>query len=114
MCIRRTELHDGLLALSADNRSIAPPLRSRRQHAGGSRSLRIDPVSQGNAIMTKTTIIKDVHQHVLDLCDKHGITFYPWCRRTSQCHALIDRQDIRIVPIESRLSYASALREIDI
>src|SRR6476661_7073677 len=36
MCIRKTEPHDGLLALSADNRSIASPLRNRRQH--GSRS----------------------------------------------------------------------------
>jgi hypothetical protein len=46
--------------------------------------------------MTKTTIIKDMHRHVLDLCDKHGITIYAWCRRTSQCHALIDREEIRI------------------
>jgi len=62
--------------------------------------------------MTKTTTIKDMHRHVLDLCDKHGITIYAWCRRTSQCHALTDRKEIRIVPIESRVSYASALHEI--
>ena len=62
--------------------------------------------------MTKTTTIKDMHRHVLDLCDKHGITIYAWCRRTSQCHALTDREEIRIVPIESRISYASALHEI--
>jgi hypothetical protein len=30
-------------------------------------------VSNANAIMTKPTS-KDMHQHVLDLCDKHGIT----------------------------------------
>ena len=46
--------------------------------------------------MTKTTTIKDMHKHVLDLCDKHGITIYAWCRRTSQCHALTDREEIRI------------------
>jgi hypothetical protein len=64
------------------------------------------------AIMTKTMTIKDMHQHVLDLCDKHGITIYAWCRRTSQCHALTDRDEIRIVPIESSISYASALRHL--
>jgi hypothetical protein len=62
--------------------------------------------------MTKATTIKDMHKHVLDLCDKHGITIYAWCRRTSQCHALTDREEIRIVPIESRISFASALHEI--
>jgi len=65
-----------------------------------------------NTIMTKTTTIKDMHRHVLDLCDKHRITIYAWCARTSQCHALTDRDEIRIVPIESRISYASALHEI--
>ena len=55
---------------------------------------------------------QDMHRHVLDLCDKHGITIYAWCRRMSQCHALTDRDEIRIVPIESETSYASALHEI--
>jgi hypothetical protein len=62
--------------------------------------------------MTKPPTIKDLHQHVLDLCDKHEITIYAWCRRPSQCHALTDRDEIRIVPIESRILYASALHEI--
>ena len=61
--------------------------------------------------MTKTTTIKDMHRHVLDLCDKHGITIYAWCRRTWQCHALTDREEIRIVPIESRNCVELAARE---
>jgi hypothetical protein len=55
---------------------------------------------------------KTMHRHVLDLCAKHGITIYAWCRRLSQCHALTDRDEIRIVPIKSKISYASALHEI--
>ena len=56
--------------------------------------------------------VKAMHRHVHDLCNKHGITIYAWCRRPSQCHALIDRDEIRIVQIESRISYAAALHEI--
>ena len=54
----------------------------------------------------------DLHQHILDLCDKHGITIYAWCRRTTHCHALTDCNAIRIVPIEFRILYAAALHEI--
>src|SRR5262249_18536509 len=56
--------------------------------------------------------IKDLRRHILELCKKHGITVYAWCRRPSHCHALIDRDEIRIMPIESRISYALALHEI--
>src|SRR5262249_4212161 len=65
-------------------------------------------------IMSKSTAvtIKDLSRHVLELCKKHGIVIYAWCRRPSHCHALIGRKEIRIMPIESRLSYASALHEI--
>jgi hypothetical protein len=54
----------------------------------------------------------DLHQHILDLCDKHGITIYAWCRGTTHCHALTDCNAIRIVPIKSRILYAAALHEI--
>src|SRR5262249_5820985 len=53
-----------------------------------------------------------LRQHVLDLCDQHNISIYAWCRRLSECHALIDRDEIRITPITSRISYAAALHEI--
>jgi hypothetical protein len=56
--------------------------------------------------------VKDMRRHVRDLCNKHGIAIYAWCRRPSQCHALTDRDEIRIMPIESRISYVSALHEI--
>ena len=62
--------------------------------------------------MTKPPTTKDLHQHVLDLCDTHGIAIYAWCQRPSECHALTDRDEIRIVPIASRILYASALHEI--
>jgi len=55
---------------------------------------------------------KDLRQHVLDLRNKHGVTVYAWCRRLSQCHALTDRDEIRIVPVASRIAYAAALHEV--
>lgn len=63
-------------------------------------------------MMIHSPTIKDLHRHVFELCKKHGIAIYAWCCRPSQCHALIGRDEIRIMPIESRLSYASALHEI--
>src|SRR5262249_626268 len=65
-------------------------------------------------IMNKSTAvtIKDLRHHGLEVCKKHGITIYAWCRRPSRCHALTDRDEIRIVPIKSRVAYASALHEI--
>ena len=36
---------------------------------------------------------KDLRRHVVDLCDKHGVTVYAWCCRVSQCHALTDRDE---------------------
>jgi hypothetical protein len=55
---------------------------------------------------------KDLRRHVVDLCDKHGVTVYAWCRRLSQCHALTYRDEISIVPVASRITYATALHEI--
>jgi len=57
-------------------------------------------------------IVKYLHQHVLDLCNKHGITIYAWCWSTAYCHALTDRNAIRIAWIRSRSTYAAALHEI--
>ena len=49
--------------------------------------------------------VKAMRRHIFDLCNKHGIVIYAWCRRPSQCHALTDRDEIRIMQIESRISY---------
>ena len=49
--------------------------------------------------------VKAMHRHIFDLCNKHGIVIYAWCRCPSQCHALTDRDEIRIMQIESRISY---------
>src|SRR6516162_9351544 len=61
---------------------------------------------------SRAITIKDLHRHILDLCNMHGITIYSWCGTPRCYHALIDRDEIRIGPIESRISYAFALREI--
>src|SRR5262245_57271226 len=54
---------------------------------------------------------EELRQHVLSLCERHGIVVHR-CRRTTQTTAIHEFEEITIAPVRSLLSYASAMHEI--
>ncbi len=55
--------------------------------------------------------VEKMRRHVTDLCEKHDITV-GFARRVHAAHAIRAAEEIRIPPIKSAISYATALHEV--
>ena len=56
--------------------------------------------------------IATLQAHIVRLCHEHCITCRTDCKRPTQAWAVREFEEIHIVPVRSRLSYATALHEI--
>ena len=61
--------------------------------------------------MMTTTTVQDMHEHVISLCSRRGITL-SWCWHPAQAWAASEIEEICIPPIKSAISYATALHEL--
>src|SRR5258708_21169384 len=61
--------------------------------------------------MSATHNVEQMREHIMSLIKRHDIVV-EWCRRPTQASAIHVAEEIRIAPIQSAISYATALHEI--